>query len=880
MQYPENKIGTEANEAAVVTQAQAVIDNARQPRQWLDDVELAAIGNSIAGEQLRWQRYVQIGEGAEKWKAMDSASVAGYLADAEPMFATMMLTTATEEQPEDAFYITDRIFFDIDRENIEDAIESTSELVGNLVSKGLPLEAIGVWASGSKGCHVAIPLVAFLQDGAAGLRTEDLKALPTIFKEIVGDVALFVDGLDLSIYSAKRGRMLRRANVQRKNGAYKVVIPAGELATLTPARYAELVSAPRSAVAVSPAPYCPDLAAIWTAARDRALNTKRKQAGRKTLPQVAMTPEHVSRLENALYAIDPNIGYLDWVRVGMGIHHAMGDAGLTVWDRWSQGGSNYKPGECAAKWAGFFAGMAGGATDATIYMLARQAGWLDPAPHLNPARDVTVNPDALPPRYDPATFAEFLAIKYQASVRYAGDAGSWLHYEGRKWEFTDETPVWSIIKAERKRMLMLAAQEEDEAKSSGLVKFASKLTQSGFVKGVIEFLSREEGLRVSATELDADDHVINLENCALDLRTGERLPHSPDLLLAHMAHVSYDPMAICPRWEQFIAEVTCGDKALAEYLQTALGYSLGGDISAHQMWWFLGGNGSGVSTTNGSNGKSVCLGLIERMLGSYAGVLNCQALMTPKNGGATPTPDLFALRGKRYVCVSEPSRSQQLNTSILKSLVSGDTLSVRDLHKSTIAMRPKCKLYAAANFFPTIAEGDEGTYRRLRVIEFRAHFPDGKKDRQLPEKLWQERSGIFNWLLEGYRRAKAGGLESMPPKVAQATQHQRDEMNIIKKFVDEVLVFDDSEAVLTGAVQAGQVPALAMYQAYVGFCKANRYPCMSNRLFGQDITEYATRTKARGSNVFNGCRIWVDWFPKDLELASERKNRAIAERPD
>jgi len=39
---------------------------------------------------------------------------------------------------------------------------------------------------------------------------------------------LYVDTLDLRVYSAKRGRMWRTPNVQRENGKYKVPISLGE----------------------------------------------------------------------------------------------------------------------------------------------------------------------------------------------------------------------------------------------------------------------------------------------------------------------------------------------------------------------------------------------------------------------------------------------------------------------------------------------------------------------------------------------------------------------------------------------------------------------------------------------------------------------------
>ena len=53
--------------------------------------------------------------------------------------------------------------------------------------------------------------------------------------------------------------------------------------------------------------------------------------------------------------IDPDIGYEDWLRVGMGLHHEFGDEGLALWDDWSSRGSKYpgSVGGLEAHWRSF-----------------------------------------------------------------------------------------------------------------------------------------------------------------------------------------------------------------------------------------------------------------------------------------------------------------------------------------------------------------------------------------------------------------------------------------------------------------------------------------------------------------------------------------------
>ncbi len=56
-------------------------------------------------------------------------------------------------------------------------------------------------------------------------------------------------------------------------------------------------------------------------------------------------------VEACLAHISPDVDYSAWVGVGMACH-AHG-ASLAVWDSWSRGGTKYKEGEPAKKWASF-----------------------------------------------------------------------------------------------------------------------------------------------------------------------------------------------------------------------------------------------------------------------------------------------------------------------------------------------------------------------------------------------------------------------------------------------------------------------------------------------------------------------------------------------
>jgi AAA domain-containing protein/primase-like protein len=81
----------------------------------------------------------------------------------------------------------------------------------------------------------------------------------------------------------------------------------------------------------------------------------------------------ISDVASALDTLDPDMGYSEWLDIGMALQAGLGQAGFSMWDVWSAGGKKYVPGECAAKWSTFHGQ---GRSLGTIFYRARQGGWV------------------------------------------------------------------------------------------------------------------------------------------------------------------------------------------------------------------------------------------------------------------------------------------------------------------------------------------------------------------------------------------------------------------------------------------------------------------------------------------------------------------------
>jgi len=73
----------------------------------------------------------------------------------------------------------------------------------------------------------------------------------------------------------------------------------------------------------------------------------------------------------ALELLSPDMGYSDWLNVGMALHSVAPDL-LGEWDAWSaQSAGKYEAGLCESKWQGFRADISGGVTVKTLVSMAQ-----------------------------------------------------------------------------------------------------------------------------------------------------------------------------------------------------------------------------------------------------------------------------------------------------------------------------------------------------------------------------------------------------------------------------------------------------------------------------------------------------------------------------
>ncbi|WP_299558694.1 DNA primase family protein [uncultured Sulfitobacter sp.] len=292
-------------------------------------------------------------------------------------------------------------------------------------------------------------------------------------------------------------------------------------------------------------------------------------------------------------------------------------------------------------------------------------------------------------------------------------------------------------------------------------------------------------------DMDADPLAVNTQSGVLRFKVAggpgtefgktasvEMHPHERKDYITKLMPVEYDAKAKAPKFEAFLERIMPNIE-MRQFLQRWLALSTTALVGEQKFAFFFG---------SGANGKSVLIDLIARMMGDYAATAKIESL-TGRNrrGGGDATPDLIPLVGARLVRASEPEEGERLQEGMIKELTGGEPILVRALHSDFVEVHPQFKLTISGNHKPDIRGTDDGIWRRILLVPFDVQIPSAERDESLGKKLWEERSGILNWLVEGLIDYLEGGLQE-PDAVLDATRGYREDSDPIGSFLKDACV--------------------------------------------------------------------------------------------
>ena len=336
----------------------------------------------------------------------------------------------------------------------------------------------------------------------------------------------------------------------------------------------------------------------------------------------------------------------------------------------------------------------------------------------------------------------------------------WFEFRGHWQADTTGRVVQEAIEAMRRRQTDALAIDNDEERKKSL-QWALRGESEARIRHMLDLSSSHPQLAIEGTEWDQDPWVLGVANGTLDLRTGELRPGLPDDRVTRIAAVSYDPEAVCPRWERFVLDICNDDVHLAAFLQQSIGYALTG-VTNEQVFWILYGVGA--------NGKSTFLETITRhVVPDHSWTMSFPVHTWSESLSEYQRAELV---GRRLVIAKESEQENRLNTEFVKSLTGSDTINARHPYGRPFQFVPAAKFMLACNHQPIIRDDTHGMWRRVRLVPFTRTFA---VNLNYGDALAAEAVGILTWAIRGCLAWQRGGGLQAPDVVQAATQeYQRD----------------------------------------------------------------------------------------------------------
>lgn len=327
-------------------------------------------------------------------------------------------------------------------------------------------------------------------------------------------------------------------------------------------------------------------------------------------------------------------------------------------------------------------------------------------------------------------------------------------------------------------------------------------------------------MSVGANKFIPTKNLICFENCIFDARSGKTYEFSPKIHVVHKLPFSYDPKSEAPKWKTFLGEVL-PEKDCREALQMFLGMVFL-DRSSSKMEKMM------VLIGTGSNGKSVVFDTINYILGSEN--VSTYEIKSLISDASTAQYNVADIDGKMINYCTELDK-KVIDTTKVKSLISGEPLPARHPYSRPFMARSLPIMMANANDYPRTNDHSDGFFRRFIFIPFDVKITAEKANQSLPFELQKEASGIFNWLVKGYEKAKANKFKiNTPEKSKIALQTYRVDSN-------SVFTFMKSNQYSAKPIYNEEIPILvqssSLYKEYLLFCQANGFSCFSSTEFGK-----------------------------------------------
>ena len=320
---------------------------------------------------------------------------------------------------------------------------------------------------------------------------------------------------------------------------------------------------------------------------------------------------------------------------------------------------------------------------------------------------------------------------------------------------------------------------------------------------------------VSDRDFDRDDHLLNLANGTLDVRTGELRPHDHADRLRHRVPIAYradlamKPLnEVAPHFAGLIRRMCAAPGEVSAAVESArrlavarwLGYQLHGSNPEKKLAVLEGAS---------NIGKNQVLEVVCELLGEGLAWPSARPQLLVRSARDRPETEEAKLRGRRLVVVNELTEDQVLDEGQVLRLVNpgGTAIEVKKLYADPITVLTTWKITVTTNELPK-ARLTDPVVNRLHLLPLsQVSVPRGEWYDVKAAVLAEEREAVLahlvrwwrEWWLDWESPARAGLLTPEESRSAIAT-YRGHNLHPAERFIEERLDLGDPDAHLEAAV--------------------------------------------------------------------------------
>ncbi|MBI96715.1 hypothetical protein CL656_06190 [bacterium] len=315
-------------------------------------------------------------------------------------------------------------------------------------------------------------------------------------------------------------------------------------------------------------------------------------------------------------------------------------------------------------------------------------------------------------------------------------------------------------------------------------------------------------------KMDQNPYLLCFKNCVIDFKNGEIRNGRPDDYITKCTNTNYlkDNDLTDSKLKKIKGEINTfmeqlfPNENVRKYMWEHLASSL---LGTNENQTFNIFNGSGA------NGKSKLIELMSMILGDYKGTVPISLVTQKRNGIGGTSSEIAQLIGVRYAVMQEPSKGDQINEGIMKELTGGDPIQCRQLFRESQVFIPQFKLVVCTNTLFEIKSQDDGTWRRLRLVDFAAKFTEKPNTNENPsnnnkfpienypyqfeidthlDDKFKDWAPVFMKMLVEIAMKKKGKVNDCP-EVLEKTDEYRKDKDILNEFDSENIIREEGNNV-------------------------------------------------------------------------------------